>query len=114
VRGLSEPTDKFWYFGTWAMRQFYIIYKLQKSGNDMTAAIAIMDSKEKSVQSYVAPNDEEESKPLSITAIVLIIVSSIILIAMIFYCIKYIREKKNERHFDNEDQSYIGSINNKK
>ena len=78
----------------------------------MTAQIAIMNSKEKSVNVYKPPSDPP--KKLSITAIVLIIVSSIILIAMVVYCIKYVREKRNESPYHDEVDLYNESINNGK
>ncbi len=76
-------------------------------------ACGIKCSKEQSVNKYVPP-DEDDHRALSITAIVLIIVSSIILIAMIVYCIKYIREKRNETPFPDQLDPYSESINNNK
>ena len=71
-----------------------------------------MDSKEKSVNVYTPP--EDPPKKLSITAIVLIIISSIILIAMVVYCIKYVREKRHETLYPDEVDLYNESIHNKK
>lgn len=52
VRDVPDKTDTNWYFGTWAMRQFYMVYKLESTADDIKSYISILNSVEKSVNNY--------------------------------------------------------------
>ena len=107
VRGVPDESDtENWYFGTWAMRQFYILYSLDTVDNKEVASISFFDSIEKDENNYDL--DKKDKPPLTMALIVLISVSSLVVIAMLCFCIKWITNKRKNGEYG--DQSV--SINN--
>lgn len=114
MQGLSDEADNFWYLGTWAMRQFYIVYKLTNGPSDTLAYIAIMDSREKSINEKGNPSDLDPKNPISVTVIVLIVVSLMVVIGMLIICIQHLRNKRLEGKVNEYAEGHSGSMINQK